>query len=99
MNTKQLIALVAFALAGTTAMADTITIDNSVFVPTRTRAEVKAEVQAARADGSMPQFVTEAEAQRPAQKAAVASTLTREQVRAEVRSAPRTKLDVYNIVT
>jgi hypothetical protein len=98
MNAKHLIAFAAFACAGSAALADTITLDTTPFVPMRTRAEVKAELLQARAAG-MPQWVTEADDQLPALKPVVASTLTREQVRAEVRQMPRPKLDVYNVLT
>jgi hypothetical protein len=47
----------------------------------------------------MPQYVTEADGQLPPLQPAVASTVTREQVRAEVRQMPRPKLDVYNVLT
>ena len=53
MQVKQLIALSALALAGTAALADDITIDNTPFVSTRTRAELKAEVLQARAQGQL----------------------------------------------
>lgn len=45
MNSKALLAVAAFAaLAGTAARADDITIDNTPFVSSKTRAEVQAEL-------------------------------------------------------
>ena len=79
MNTKQLIALSVFAFAGSAAMAGEISVDNSVFVATKSRAQVQAEVIDARAAGTT-QFVTEANV---GTAPAVKSTLTREAVRAE----------------
>lgn len=95
MNTKQLIALSALALAGTTALAGEITIVNETFVPVRSRAEVRAEVLNARAAG-ITQFVTEAGAVTLPAAAAPQATLTREQVRAELRNAPRAKVMTIN---
>lgn len=79
MNAKQLIALSVFAFAGSAAMAGEISVDNSVFVATKSRAQVRAEVVDARAAGTT-QFVTEANVGiTPVLK----STLTRAEVRAE----------------
>ena len=94
MNTQSLIALatlVTLSLAGTTAMADGITVVNDTFTSTKTRAEVKAEVLQARAAGVL-QFSTEmlSHGDAPMRSApAMASTLTREQVRAQLRKSPR----------
>ena len=68
----------AFASAQTTP--DTITIDTTPFVSTKTRAEVKAEWVQARADGSLAALTADYV---PAQR--FASTLTRQEVLAEVR--------------
>lgn len=91
MNVKQLATLVAFAFAGTAALADDITIDTTPFTAQKTRAEVKAEVLAARAAG-IAYAPTEVQAVEPA----TASTLTREQVRAELSAAPKARVAIYN---
>lgn len=94
MNTRSFIALAtlaALSLTGTAALADDITIVMDTFTPTKTRAEVKAEVLKARAAGVL-QFATEMQAQvdsvAPASPA-TASTLTRDQVRAQLLKSPR----------
>ena len=94
MNTKAFIVLAALALSGTAVMADDITIVKDTFTPTKTRAEVTAEVLKARAAGVL-HFVTEVEmrAESSAQSApATASTLTREQVRAQLLKGPRAQV-------
>lgn len=86
---KQLIALAAFATlaaAGTAARADDITMDDSVFMSTKSRAEVCAETELAIAQGLV--FVSEVDLSttRPAMQAA---GRTRADVRAEVGDASR----------
>jgi hypothetical protein len=98
MNTKSFIALVALSLAGTAALADGITVYPDTFVPTRTRAEVQAEVLQARAAGQLP-CENDATGQLLDLKPAVVLTLTREQVRADLRKMPHPKLDVYNVLS
>lgn len=80
MNKLTFIAAIAIAAAGS-AWADDITIDNTVFVATKTRAEVKSELARARADGSLAMMTAD---YIPAQR--FASTLTRQEVLAEVRA-------------
>lgn len=80
MNKLSFIAAIAIA-AASSAWADDITIDNTVFVSTKTRAEVKAELMQARADGSLALLTAD---YIPAQR--FASTLTRQEVLAEVRA-------------
>ena len=91
MNTKSFIALATLSLAGTAAMAGELIIVKDTFTPTKSRAEVKAEVLKARAAGVL-QFVTELQSHvdsvAPA-TAATASALTREQVRAQLLKSPR----------
>lgn len=86
MNVKQLITLSALALVGTAALADDPTIVNNDFKSTLTRAEVRAELAKARADGSMA-IVGEMGYIAPVTTSA--STLTREQVRAEAIASMR----------
>jgi hypothetical protein len=86
MKTQSLIAAVAFAFAGSAAMAQEVTVDATVFHATKTRAEVRAEVLKARAEGTLLP-VTEFEAQVRPVVAAVPSALTRAEVRAEVLKA------------
>ena len=86
---KQFIALAAFAAlatAGTAARADDITIANEPFVPTKTRAEVHAETIKAKADGVV--FASEIDLA-PTMTPSRTSTLSRDQVRAEVGDASR----------
>ena len=92
MNAKQLIALSILAVAGGAAFADDITIANDAFTSQKTRAEVTAEVLQARAAGQL-QFASEVDAGTPV---ATTSTLTRDQVRAELRNAPKAKVAMYN---
>ncbi len=91
-TTRRLIALATLALAGTAAMADDITVANDAFVAQHSRAEVRADVLAAKANGS---FVapSEVEATTPA---AAASDLTRDQVRAELRATPKARVVIFN---
>ena len=87
MNMQKLLAAVTLALAGSAALAGELTVVNDNFAPMRSRADVKAEVLRARAAG-ITQFATEFDAvATPA--AASKSTLSREQVRAQLRQAPR----------
>ena len=92
---KQLIALAAFATlaaTGTAARADDITIANESFMSTKTRAEVRAEVLKARADGVL--FVSEVDTS-PTMAAQQGSTLSRDQVRAEVGAQARRAIMVW----
>ena len=95
MNAKQLITIATLAFAGTAAQADDITIVKDSFVPMQTRAAVRAEVLKARAAG-VAQFATEFDAQLAPAAPAAASTLTREQVRSELRNAPRNGVVTYD---
>jgi hypothetical protein len=88
MNTQSLIAAIAFAFAGTAAMAQEVTVDTKPFHATRTRAEVRAEVLQAHRAGVL-QFSTELETYIQPLMATAPSTLTREQVRAEAREQAR----------
>ncbi len=86
MNTKQLIALATVAFAAPFAMADDITVANDHFVAQKSRAEVRVEAAQANAAG----LTRVGEAGVAAQAALPAtSTLTREQVRAELRNSPK----------
>ncbi len=91
MNAKQLIALATLAFAGTAAMADDITVANDAFVAQHTRAEVRADVLAAKANGS---FVAPSEVD--AGQPVAATVLSRDQVRAELRAAPKSKIVIFN---
>lgn len=88
MNAKQLIALAALAFAGSAAMAEDITLVNDSFVAQKTRAEVKAEAVQARAAQGVQ--VLEVDTSVPH---AQTSTVTREQVRAELKSAPKARYE------
>ena len=92
MARKHLLALAAFAtlaVAGTAARAGEITIAPEIeaFQSTKSRAEVCDEVLAARAAGVIA-FTGEVDLS-PTMAAKPASTLTRDQVRAEVGEAAR----------
>jgi hypothetical protein len=76
---KQVLVLALLGLAGTAAMAESPTIDNSVFMSTLTRAEVRAEVIAAREAGTLG--VSEIDLS-PTMAAMLNSGLSREAVRA-----------------
>jgi Domain of unknown function (DUF4148) len=91
MNAKQLITLSALVFAAGTALADDITVVNDSFKSQRSRAEVQAEVKQARAAGVL-NFVVEVERTAPV----AASMLTREQVRAELKSTPQPRAVIYN---
>ena len=96
-TTRQVIAALFFAVAGSAAIAGTsgdITTADDTFVTTKTRAEVQAEVLQARAAG-VTHFVTESNTGVDI-AAPVPSSVTREQVRAELRSAPRVRTLIYN---
>ena len=73
---KRILFAICLAAAGS-AFADDITIDTNPFVSTRTRAEVIAEMQQARAEGTNPW------ADGYDQLQAFRSTLTREEVIAD----------------
>jgi hypothetical protein len=85
---KQALVLAFLGLAGSAAMADDITMDNSVFMSTRTRAEVVAEVIAACEAHTLG--VSEIDLS-PTMPAVRTSTLTREQVRAQATQVSRTQ--------
>ncbi len=95
MNAKSLVTLVAFAFAGTAAMAQEVTVDTTPFHVTKTRAEVRAEVLKAHAAGVL-QFSTELDAYVQPAMAAAPSQLTRDQVRAEARIAVRNPRDLLS---
>ena len=86
MNKLIIIAAVAVAsvasFTATSAWADDITVDNQSFVSTKTRAEVRAEMLQARADGSMAAWSAEGGL---APLTTAASRLTRQEVVAEMR--------------
>ena len=86
MNLKPLIALSALAFAGSAALAQEITYVKDDFVSMKTRAEVRQELLKARAEGTLPVY-GEGE-----QLMAVprSSMVSRDQIRAELRSSART---------
>jgi uncharacterized membrane protein len=87
---KHLITLTAFAslaAAGTAARADDITMDTSVFMSTKSRAEVRAEAELANLLGTTR--VSEVDLA-PTMAAAKNTGRSREDVRAEVGEASRT---------
>jgi len=93
MNVKHIITATVFAFAGTAALAESPTIVEDNFVATQTRAQVQAEVAQARAAGEV--FVSEVDLS-TTRPQVLGSTLTREQVQAELRSNPRTQIgEVY----
>jgi hypothetical protein len=79
MNKLTFIAAIAIAASGS-AWADDITIDHSAFASTKSRAEVKAELAQARADGSLAAMTAD---YMPAQR--YVSVITRQEVLAEMR--------------
>ena len=82
MNAKQIIAVVSLALAGSATMADELTVFVDP-VSTLSRAEVRAELDRARAEGTLPVGGEDAVViEQP-----VAATATRQEVRAEARTA------------
>ena len=89
MNVKHIVTAAVFAFAGTAALAESPTVVEDHFVSTQTRAEVQAEAARARAAGEV--FVSEVDLSttRPQVQA---STLTREQVRADLRNSPRVQI-------
>ena len=98
MNKLNTVAAIAIAIAATgsagSAFADDITIDTQTFVSTRTRAEVKAEMLRARADGSMATWLAEAGSV-PATLAMsrqVTPHVTRQEVMADMRVNRETSL-------
>jgi hypothetical protein len=89
MNLKQALALTALAIAAGGALADDITFaDDASFMSTKTRAEVRAEVLAAIADGTLAtggEIITMRTAARPPM-----SKLSRRDVLAQLAmAAPR----------
>jgi hypothetical protein len=82
MNAKQLFAASFIALAASAAMADDITVDATRFVSQKSRAEVNAEVQQARNQGTLL-----AAGEALPVTAVAKSDLTREAVRSQVRVA------------
>ncbi len=88
MISKQVIATLTLAFAASAAMAGEITVATETFVPMKTRAEVKAEVLQAHAAG-VTSFVNEIDGYVAPAAKGFTSTLTREQVRAELRNTPR----------
>ena len=90
MNSKALFAVAAFAaFASAAARADDITIDNTPFQSTRTRAEVQAELAQYKQSGVNPWALNYD------QLAGFHSTRTRAEVQAEYR-AERNQVAVMN---
>jgi hypothetical protein len=87
MNTPQALLIATLALSGSFAMADEQGNVADTFVATKSRAEVRAEVAQAHAAGVL-QFATETGGPVALAQPAAQSTLTRDQVRAELRRAP-----------
>jgi hypothetical protein len=91
---KQLIALVVLPLAGTAALADDITIDNTPFTSQKSRAEVQAEVQAevlaAKADSTLRFNDIDGHYAAAPQRSALTRDAVRAQVTPQVRAALRT---------
>jgi hypothetical protein len=87
---KQLIALVVLPLAGTAALADDITIDNTPFTSQKSRAEVRAEVLAAKADGTLRFNDIDGHYAAAPQRSALTRDAVRAQVTPQVRAALRT---------
>jgi hypothetical protein len=85
MNAKQVIALAVIAFAGNAAFAEGAATADQHYGIAKTRAEVRAEVIAARAQGQLPLGV-ESEVGVP-QPAATVGLLSRDTVRAEVVNA------------
>lgn len=88
MNLKPLIALSALAFAGSAALAQEITYVKDDFVAQKTRVEVRQELLQARVDGTLPVH-GEGEQLMAMPRA---STVSRDKVRAELRSSPRTTM-------
>ena len=90
MKTASIIAFTVLAFAGSAAMAQEVGVDTATFAATKTRAEVRADVLKSRT--RTPSLVsTEVGADGPATAKGNASTITREQVQAELRKAPRSR--------
>lgn len=83
MNAKQLFAASFIALVGSAAMADDISLDTTPFVSQKTRAEVRAEVMQAAAQGTL---LVNGDA-RDSLPVATTSAVQRADVRAQVRAA------------
>ncbi len=90
---KQIVTFAALAIAGTAAFAEDITIDHSVFMSQKTRAEVHAEAVKANLAGQTR--VSEVELS-PTMAHQEGSTLTREKVRVELRAQPRHRVMIFN---
>lgn len=90
MNTKTLFAVAALAFSTGAAIADDATVVKDTFVAERTRAEVRAEVVQARAEGVL-RFATEGNAHVTAQAPMAKSMLTREEVRAQIGTQKRAR--------
>ena len=88
MNTSRALIAAALALSGSFAFADEAGNIADTFVATQTRAQVQAEVEAAHAAGVL-QFATETGGPVALAQPVAKSALTRDQVRAELRQAPR----------
>jgi hypothetical protein len=88
MNTKKLIAAVAiFAAAGSSFAAEVTEGVWPAFTSTKTRAEVVAELQQAKADGSYALAHQQYQGQVPGADTQIASTKTRAEVVAELEAA------------
>ena len=83
MNAKQLFAATFITLAGSAAMADDIGLDTTRFVSQKTRAEVRAEVAQAAAQGTLMVWGDAV----PSLPVSTASLVQRAEVRAQVRAA------------
>lgn len=76
------------SVAATSAWADDITPDTTAsqgFTSTLTRAEVRIDLDKARADGSMATWTAEAAPQRPLAATIALASLTREEIKAAMR--------------
>jgi hypothetical protein len=88
MNTKKLFAAVAiFAATGTTFAAEVTEGVWPAFTPTKTRAEVVAELQQAKADGSYALVHQQYQGQVPGADTRITSLKTRAEVIAELEAA------------
>ncbi len=94
MKVTQFIALTTLALAGTAALADDPTVVSNHFTPTKTRAEVQAEVVRAHQHG-VGNFVTEIGGQVNQAQIVAPSTLTRAEVRRDAIRAERQSPVIY----
>lgn len=98
MNANTLVARLLTAsmltIASSAVMAQEIIVVPDTFKPMKSRAEVRAEVIAARTAGQLPRYDESASAM--GQFPATPSTTSRDAVRAELRNAPRTPVMIYN---